>query len=70
MRNYRVTQLVDFGDAFLGCGRPHGRRRRARIDLGHRLEKSVSEKSGKKRLGEPTKLTYVYDSEKPQALEP
>ena len=33
------------------------------------FNKSVSEKSGEKDLGEPTKLTYVYDSEKPNALE-
>jgi len=33
------------------------------------FNKSASEKSGEKDLGDPTKLTYIYDSEKPNALE-
>jgi hypothetical protein len=33
------------------------------------FNKSVTEKLGEKYLGDPTKLTYVYDSEKPNALE-
>jgi hypothetical protein len=32
------------------------------------FNKAVSEKSGEKDIAEPTKMTFVYDSEKPNAL--